>query len=51
MNSNRKFTHVTDTHAHREDLYINNTSNNRRQKFPPTIILTPDDDHIGRNMY
>jgi hypothetical protein len=25
-------------------------SNNRRQQFALPVILTPDDDHIGRNM-
>jgi hypothetical protein len=43
MNSNRKFTRVTDTRAHREDLYIKNISNNRRLQFPHIIILKPDD--------
>jgi hypothetical protein len=46
MKSNRKFTHVTDTRAHTEHLYINN----RRQQFPRPVILKPGDDHIGRNM-
>jgi hypothetical protein len=53
MNSNRKFTHVTGTHAHRGDLHtsINNLNDNRRQRFPRPLILTSDDDHIGRNIY
>jgi hypothetical protein len=32
------------THAHQENLYINNISNKRRQQFPCPIILTPDDE-------
>jgi hypothetical protein len=44
-----EFTFATDTQAHRGDLYINNISNNRRQQFPRSVILLPNDDHIGRN--
>jgi hypothetical protein len=29
---------------------FNNTSKNRRQQNPQPVILTPDDDHIDRNM-
>jgi hypothetical protein len=29
---------------------IINISSNGRQQFPHPVILTPDDDHIGRNM-
>jgi hypothetical protein len=38
------------TYAHLGDFYFNNISNNRRQQCPRPIILTPDDDQIGRNM-
>jgi hypothetical protein len=41
------------THAHKGDhtLKINNRSHDKRSTaVSSTIILTPDDDHIGRNM-
>jgi hypothetical protein len=38
------------THMHRGNLYIRNISKNIRQQFPSLIILTPDDDYIGRNI-
>jgi hypothetical protein len=41
----------TETHMHIERTYVfNNISNNRRQQFFHTIILTPDDGYIGQNM-
>jgi hypothetical protein len=40
----------TQTHMRTEGGLYNNISNNRRQQFSRPIILTPDDDHIGRNM-
>jgi hypothetical protein len=39
----------TQTHMRIEETYIN-INNSRRQQFPRPTILTPDDDHIGRNM-
>jgi hypothetical protein len=36
----------SNTHAHRRNLLINN----RRQQFTFPIVLTTNDDHIGRNM-
>jgi hypothetical protein len=40
-------TQPTNTIIRMERIYI---FNNRRQQFPRPVILTPDDDHIGRNM-
>jgi hypothetical protein len=41
---------AANTYAQREDLYIDNISNNRRQQFPRPVILIPHDDHISWNM-
>jgi hypothetical protein len=43
-------THNPNTFGYREDFYINNISNNRRQQFPRPKMLIPDDNYIGRNI-
>jgi hypothetical protein len=40
----------SNTHAHRGNSYIDNIKNNRREQFPCSVIVTPDDDHIGQNL-
>jgi hypothetical protein len=48
VDNKREHNPPTQIHMHIKKTYI---FNNRRQQFPQKkIFLTPDDDHIGRNL-
>jgi hypothetical protein len=47
----REYNPPNETRMRIKETYTTyNISNNRRHQFPRPVILTPDDDHIGRNI-